>query len=108
MEKKLYRREKGSEWGVFSNSAGPLEKVKFQQIGKAVKVLRGAYQGEKTVLEKVQRLKRAMHLKKGRIVGGELGSNVGNLKHIGFYHEWNGQLQDSKQRGGIIWLLLKR
>lgn len=105
----MYKREKGSEWGVFSNSAGPLEKVKFQQIGKAVKVLRGAYQGEKTVREKVQRLKRARHMKKGRTVGGELGSNVDGLKYVGFYHEWNGQLlQDSKQRGGIIWLLLKR
>lgn len=35
MEKKMYRREKGSEQGVFSNSGSPLEKVKFLQIRKS-------------------------------------------------------------------------
>jgi len=86
LEAKLYgkenvqERKKGLNEVYFQRVQVLLRKRSFSRWEKAVKVLRlGGYQGEKTAWDKVQRLKPAGHMKKGRIVGGELGSNVGSL-----------------------------
>lgn len=59
---------------------GPLEKVKFQQMGKSSEGSRtGWISGRENRLGKGPKAQASGHMKKGRIVGGELGSNVGSL-----------------------------